>query len=250
MRSGGSLRAGKLYGDAEGVAMRTTLITGANRGLGLALATRYAARPETHVIATARDRATASDLTRLAETHAGIVTILEADVADDASIANVAATIARGGTTIDLLVNNAGTANFDAFGDVAADDAAEMYRVNALGPLLLTQALRGSLAHGATVVNMTSILGSIERADASLALAYSMSKAALNMVTKQLAVALRGDDIAVLSLHPGWVRTRMGGDGATLTVDQSADGMVRVIDGFDLARSGAYLTYDGSPLPW
>lgn len=230
--------------------MRTIFITGANRGIGLALATRYAARPDTHVIATTRERATANELAALSQTHAGAVTILEADVADVASIGTVAEMLASDGTKIDFLINNAGTANFNAFGDVDLGDAAEMYRVNALGPLLVAQSLREALAHGATIVNVTSILGSIARADASIALAYSMSKAALNMLTKQLSVALRDDGIAVLALHPGWVRTRMGGDGATLTVDQSADGMVRVIDGFDLARSGAYLMYDGSTLPW
>ncbi|GAC1558166.1 MAG: hypothetical protein NVS3B17_07690 [Vulcanimicrobiaceae bacterium] len=97
---------------------------------------------------------------------------------------------------------------------------------------------------------MTSVLGSVERADGSSGIAYPMSKAALNMFTKQLACVVRERAIAVLALHPGWVRTRMGGDEATLTLAQSADGIVAVIDGLDLSQSGTYLAYDGSSLPW
>jgi NAD(P)-dependent dehydrogenase (short-subunit alcohol dehydrogenase family) len=77
-----------------------------------------------------------------------------------------------------------------------------------------------------------------------------MSKAALNMLSKKLALEFESAGVAVLALHPGWVQTRMGGSGAALDVDTAADGMVRVIDAFSLARSGAYLTYDGSELPW
>lgn len=230
--------------------MRTILITGANRGLGLALATRYAERSDTHVFATTRDRANAHDLRALAETCAPRVTILEADVADPASLGKLAAHLANASIGIDLLINNAGVAAWEAFGDLDAARSLEIVRINALGPVLVSQALRPFLAGGSTIVNITSVLGSIARANGSIALAYSMSKAALNMFTQHAAGALREDGIAVLSLHPGWVRTRMGGDEATLSIDESVDGMVRVIDGFDRARSGAFLAYDGSTIPW
>ncbi len=77
-----------------------------------------------------------------------------------------------------------------------------------------------------------------------------MSKAALNMFSVKLAAALRADDIAVLALHPGWVQTRMGGNGAPLSVDTSAEGMMRVIEALDIRHSGAYLAYDGTAIPW
>ncbi|GAC1518914.1 MAG: SDR family oxidoreductase [Vulcanimicrobiaceae bacterium] len=230
--------------------MRTILITGANRGLGLALATRYASRDDTRVIATARDASGAHELRALATRYAPRVTILEADVADPASIERLARETSAVTASIDVLVNNAGTADWNEFGDVEPARALDILRVNALGPLLVTQALRRYLAADATVANVTSILGSIARATGTNGMAYPMSKAALNMVTKQLAGALRARRIAVLSLHPGWVRTRMGGDDATLSIDESADGMVRVIDGFDLPRSGSFLAYDGTTLPW
>lgn len=230
--------------------MRTILITGANRGIGLALATRYAKRPETHVIATTRERANATELQAVESGQEGRLRVVSVDVADAASIAELAKTLARENVAIDVLINNAGIAEWETFGDVDGERATQILRVNAVGPVLVSQALRPFLRRGSTIVNVTSTLGSIERADGSIALAYSMSKAALNMFGKHAAGALRADGIAVLQLHPGWVRTSMGGDDATLSVDQSADGIVQVIDGFDLARSGAYLAYDGSTLPW
>ena len=230
--------------------MRTIVITGANRGLGFALASRYVARADTRVIATFRDPRGAHDLESLAAAHPGRLQLEEADVASAESIASLASRFDRDAVWVDVLINNAGTADWLDFGAVDPASALEILRVNALGPLLVTQALRARIVPGATVVNVTSMLGSIARATGSNGMAYPMSKAALNMCTKQLAGALRADRIAVLSLHPGWVRTRMGGDDATLSVDESADGMVRVIDGFDLERSGSFLAYDGSKLPW
>jgi NAD(P)-dependent dehydrogenase (short-subunit alcohol dehydrogenase family) len=132
-------------------------------------------------------------------------------------------------------------------GDLNQADLIALFNVNAFAPLLVTQALRPRLAEHAKIVNVTSVLGSIARAGAGY-LAYGMSKAALNMLTKKLAAEMPG--IAVLALHPGWVQTRMGGPGASIDVDTSADGMVRVIDGLDASKSGSYVAYDGSAIPW
>ncbi len=221
------------------------LITGASRGLGLALVTRYAARADWHVFAVARDPDASEELARAVRDSGGRITVVTADVA----MADAGMTIASkvGGKTLDLLVNNAGAMDEHELADLTQDDLVEIFKVNAFAPLLVTQALRKKLASGAKIVNITSVLGSIARAGEGY-LAYGMSKAALNMLTKKLASELH--DVAVLSLHPGWVQTRMGGPGASITVDTSADGMVRVIDGFDRRRSGSYLAYDGSNIPW
>lgn len=229
--------------------MSTALITGANRGIGLALATRYAARADAHVIAVTREAAGADDLHALSERSAGRVRVVEADVADAAAIERLARE--AGDATIDLLINNAGVSGSSEFGKVSAQELSDVFRVNAFAPLLVTQALRERLARGGKVVNITSVLGSIEnsRGNANY-LAYGASKAALNMFSVKLADALRERNIAVLALHPGWVQTRMGGSGAAIDVDTSADGMVRVIDGLTLSRSGSYLAYDGSTIPW
>jgi NAD(P)-dependent dehydrogenase (short-subunit alcohol dehydrogenase family) len=229
--------------------MPTALITGANRGIGLALASRYAARDGWNVVAATRDPAQSAELHALAAAGGERVRIVAADVTDNASVEALARAV--GDSSIDLLVNNAGVPGWADFGSITPDDLSAVFGVNTFAPLLVTQALRGRLARAGKVVNITSVLGSIERGRGSDAyLIYAMSKAALNMFTVKLAQALRPHEIAVLSLHPGWVQTRMGGAEAAITVDVSADGIVRVIDGLDLRTTGSYLAYDGSSIPW
>ncbi len=228
--------------------MNTALITGANRGLGLALATRYLARPDTQVIAIARDLAQSPELHALASAHDGRVRAIQTDVANGASIDALGKEL--GDVSIDLLVNNAGVPSRAGFGDITAAELAKVFAVNAFAPLLVTQALRTKLARGGKVVNITSVLGSIASSSGDDYLTYGMSKAALNMFPVKLAAALRADEIAVLALHPGWVQTRMGGSGAAISVDTSADGMMRVIDALSMATTGSYLAYDGGAIEW
>jgi NAD(P)-dependent dehydrogenase (short-subunit alcohol dehydrogenase family) len=221
------------------------VITGANRGLGLALTSRFAGRAGHHVFAVSRDPDASPELAELVRVASGQVTIVRADVADATAADTIAAAVGR--ATIDLLVNNAGAMDEHHLGDLSQADLIALFNVNAFAPLLVTQALRPRLAEHAKIVNITSVLGSIARAGAGY-LAYGMSKAALNMLTKKLAAEMPG--IAVLSLHPGWVQTRMGGPGASIDVDTSADGMLRVIDGLAASKSGSYVAYDGSAIPW
>jgi NAD(P)-dependent dehydrogenase (short-subunit alcohol dehydrogenase family) len=229
--------------------MATALITGANRGIGLALTSRYAARSGFEVVAVARDLESSADLHALVESSGGRVRAVQADVTNTASIEKLAHAIDD--ASVDLLINNAGVPGRTEFGEVTAQDLADVFAVNAFAPLLVTQALHSRIARGGKVVNITSVLGSLTQAhDSDHYLIYGMSKAAVNMFSVKLAATLRAHDIAVLALHPGWVQTRMGGEGAAISVDTSADGMVRVIDALDLAHSGAYLAYDGSPIPW
>ena len=230
--------------------MPNVLITGANRGLGLALAEHFASRHDTHVFATTRDASTASDLHAAAQRCAGRIEIIAVDVASESSITALAGVLAAHEITLDVLINNAGTASWTSFGEIDEATSAEIMRVNALGPVLVTQALAGRIRDGGKIVNITSTLGSIERAASSWGLVYSMSKAALNMFSKILSIELRDRKIAVLALHPGWVRTRMGGDQAPLEIAQSVEGMAKVIDALDLTTSGRYLTYEGESLPW
>jgi NAD(P)-dependent dehydrogenase (short-subunit alcohol dehydrogenase family) len=229
--------------------MKTALITGANRGLGLALTTRYLDKPDTQVIAVARDLADSPDLHALASAHDGRVHVAQADLADPTSIEALARSF--DGAAIDLLINNAGVSSFADFGNVTGEELGRVFMVNAFAPLLLTQLFRDRIVQGGKVVNISSVLGSIESArglDGNLV--YGMSKAALNMFSVQLAHILSKRNIAVLSLHPGWVKTRMGGSGASITVDTSADGMMRVIEALDMASTGRYLAYDGRSIPW
>lgn len=221
------------------------LITGANRGIGLALVTRYAARADAHVFAVARDPAGSEELAEAVGASNGRITAVAADLAT-ADAGDTIATIV-GEAKLDLVINNAGVPSKRGFGELTQDDLVALFKVNTFAPLLVTQAVREKLAPKAKIVNITSVIGSIERAGSDY-LAYGASKAALNMLTKKLALELT--DANVLALHPGWVRTRMGGDDAAISVDTSADGMVRVIDALDRTTSGSYLAYDGSPIPW
>jgi NAD(P)-dependent dehydrogenase (short-subunit alcohol dehydrogenase family) len=222
------------------------VITGASRGLGLALVSRFAARPESRIFAVARDPQGSEELAEAVKAAEGRITVVRADVAAPDAGETIAA--ATGSATIDLLINNAGTSGTRAeLGAFTQADLIDLFTINTFAPLLIAQALRPKLAEHAKIVNITSVLGSIERAGPGY-FAYGASKAALNMITRKLAAEMPG--IAVLSLHPGWVRTRMGGPGAAIDVATSADGMVRVIDAFDASASGAYLAYDGSTIPW
>jgi len=152
---------------------------------------------------------------------------------------------------IDLLVNNAGVlASGERFGDIVMDALEASFRTNAAGPLLLTQALAPLLAKNAVVANISSQLGSIQNTTRFGTPSYGIGKAAQNMATRLLAVALAERGIVVVALHPGWVQTDMGGVGASITPQQSVQGLLKVIDSASLTSSGHFLDWRGIALPW
>jgi NAD(P)-dependent dehydrogenase (short-subunit alcohol dehydrogenase family) len=228
---------------------KTAIVTGANRGIGLGLATALAARDGLHVIATLRDRANAADLERLAKAT-GRVTIGDLDVSDERSIEAFARTVANTGTGIDLLIHNAGIMGTQDLDQLSFEVLAQNYLTNALGPAMLTRHLRPQLRAGGLVVFISSRLGSIAVADGRRGYPYRMSKAALNMFVKQLSIALRSDRIGVLAMSPGQVKTRMNRDNGEIEVEESAAGLLRAIDGFTLEQTGTFQRYDGTTLPW
>lgn len=219
------------------------LITGANRGLGLEFARQYAEAGWT-VIGTARRPAQATDLKALdAE-------ILALDVADRDSVEALAAELE--GRAIDMLINNAGIfPRVSEIDKVNADDYAQTLMVNTLGPVLVTQALMPNLRRGELkrIVNITSQLGSIERNSGGF-YGYRESKAALNMFTKTLASELGPDGFICLAIHPGWVRTDMGGQNANLSPQESVSAMRAVIANVTADDNGAYRGYSGDPVAW
>ncbi|MBB4184640.1 NAD(P)-dependent dehydrogenase (short-subunit alcohol dehydrogenase family) [Sinorhizobium terangae] len=223
---------------------RTVLITGASRGLGRELARQYAAAGWP-VIACAR-AATAPDGEGIEHR--------QLDVADMGSIAALAAGL--GGRPIDLLINNAGIrGDTGGLATIDPDDFLEIMRINALAPLLIVQALLPNLLAGERpiVANISSRAGSLAEGtldDDDGDYAYRCSKAALNMATVKLAQDLRKHGIAVLSLHPGWVKTDMGGEGARIRVAESATGLKAIIDGVGLADSGSFRAFDGKQVSW
>lgn len=240
------------YSDATPVqipeaALPTVLVTGANRGIGLTLARQYAA-DGWKVLATCRDPAHAAELNAVP----GDVHTLALEVTDDASIASLSESLRH--ETIDVLFNNAGVAGREAgtLGSIDSGVWMETLRINTVAPIKLCEAFVEQVAASGQkrMAFVTSLLGSIERNTAGGRYGYNSSKAALNMAAKSLAVDLKGRGISIILLHPGHVRTDMGGPTAPVTPTDSAAGMRVVVDRFDPKDSGAFRNYDGSPIPW
>lgn len=220
------------------------LITGANRGIGLELARLMATRGDV-VIGTTRQASEATELASLG------VTVLTLDVLDPASIDALGAAMA--GRPIDVLVNNAGVSSESK--TLASCTAAELARVlatNATGPVLVAKALMPSLeaASRRLIVNVSSQLGSIRNNTGGSSYGYRASKAALNMLTTCMANELKPRGFTCVAMHPGWVRTRMGGEHAPLLPPDAAARILARIDGFAPEDTGTFVNLDGQPLPW
>jgi NAD(P)-dependent dehydrogenase (short-subunit alcohol dehydrogenase family) len=240
--------------------MRRVVVTGANRGLGLEFARQLVAAGD-EVVATTRSPKVADDLNKLASTSDGRCTVVRLDVADPADVAAAARQIGERFEALDLLVNNAGIwsapgeaerVSAGALAELRPEPVLEVLRVNAVAPILVTQALAPLLAAAgkAVVVNLSSGLGSLARATGRGNVAYGMSKAALNMLTRHLAAELAGQGTVVVSMSPGWVATDMGGASAPLEPPESVRGMLNVVDALTPARSGSFPDHTGATLPW
>jgi NAD(P)-dependent dehydrogenase (short-subunit alcohol dehydrogenase family) len=228
------------------------LVTGANRGLGLEFARQLLARGE-RVVATCRHPGKATALNALAGEHPGRLRVLPLDVAAPRSIAELAneLPLLDEALSLRLLVNCAGVLHSgERFGAIDPAIVEDSFRTNAMGPLLVTQALAERLADGAKVANVSSVLGSIASLARFGSPSYDISKAAQNMATALLAKALAPRGIVVLALHPGWAQTDMGGDNATVPVGDAVAGLLRVIDGASAADSGGFRDWRGVTLPW
>lgn len=231
--------------------MKTVLITGANRGLGLGHAQRFAERGIA-VFATARVPKAADELHRLAHAHAGQFTVLPYDAADPDAPAQLKA--ALGDTPVDLLLANAGAPgeSGQALGNIHVEGVLDLIRINALAPLKLVEALvyNITLSERRLVAFQSSRMGSIGANEAGGNYEYRLSKVALNMIARNAANDLRPRGVTVVALHPGWVQTRMGGDGAIVSVQTSVAGQQQLFDTLKLAHSGRFFNYDGTELPW
>ena len=229
------------------------LVTGANRGLGLEFARQLLARGE-RVVATCRHPGKATAQNELAGEHPGRLHVLPLDVAAPRSIAELAhelPLLADGALSLRLLVNCAGVLHSgERFGALEPAVLEDSFRTNAMGPLLVTQALAERLADGAKVANVSSVLGSIASLARFGSPSYDISKAAQNMATALLAKALAPRGIVVLALHPGWAQTGMGGDNATVPAADSVAGLLRVVDDAGVADSGSFRDWRGETLPW
>ena len=223
----------------------TAVVTGANRGIGLELARALAAEGYT-VLGTAREPSEADELRSVAEA------VLPLDHTDESSVDAFAAGL--DGRPLDLLINNGamGGSPREPLGKIDTQELVRFFDVNAVGPVRVTQALLGNLRAGShkRIVNVSSQLGSITNTDDSFSYGYRASKTALNMLTRRAALELADEGFTAVVMHPGWVRTRMGGDEAPLLPADSAAGMVRVITSLTTEQNGAFLQWNGQSLPW
>lgn len=233
--------------------METFIVTRANRGIGLELTSQLIHGGQ-RVVATYRS--TPGDLEALRKESGGRLSSVILDVNDPQSIRRAADEIASHVDRIDVLVNNAGIYLKDdaanKLGALAFDPMVESFRVNAVSPLLVTNALLPLLRKGTNprVVSISSQLGSIAGRGDSDGIAYGVSKAALNMGNKLMSNELHSQGITAIVLHPGWVQTDMGGKNAHLTPEQSAKGIVGVIANLSPADAGKFFDWRGQAMAW
>lgn len=220
--------------------MKTAIITGANRGIGLALCKEYLAQGW-QVIGICRKTSP-----ELSATSAIIVADIE--VTDAASVARLPQLLA--GYTIDLLINNAGILRGDSLGNLDSAAITEQFLVNAEAPLRIVETLLGLLSANAKVAFITSRMGSIADNSSGGYYGYRMSKAALNAAAMSLSIDLKPRAIAVGVFHPGYVQTAMVNFGGDISAEDSAHRLRQRITELTLANSGGFWHANGDRLPW
>ncbi|BFM20275.1 SDR family NAD(P)-dependent oxidoreductase [Gilvimarinus japonicus] len=228
--------------------MSLVVITGANRGIGLGLTRQYLDAGNA-VIASHRPGSISDELAALRAAHP-MLTLLPLDLACDQSIAEFTGTLSA--HSIALLINNAGTTNHAEFGKWTRRHFIDSYTTNAAGPALLIQALDKQLRAGAKVVQLSSGLASLnENINPTGPFEeYAMSKAALNVLTRRLAVKLADRSIVVTAISPGWVQTAMGGPDAPTSIETASHEIQQSITALSMQHSGTFLESNLTPIAW
>ena len=232
--------------------MNSVLITGSNRGMGLEWARQYA-QAGWRVYASCRLPELADELNEMAADH-DQVSVHRLDVTKPDEIARLAAEL--GDDALDLLINNAGIYweqwGRDLLGQIKYDDWQDTLMVNTLGAMRMSEALieKLALSERGLIVAISSHMGSIAEITSPNDYAYRSSKAALNAAMKGLSLEVAERGVGVLLFHPGWVRTRMGGETAPLSARESVSAMRKLVDGYQPAQSGHFYRYDGTEIPW
>ena len=222
--------------------MKTALVTGANRGIGLEL-TLQLLDSGYNVHATYR-----SSKGGLEEIQNSALNIHQMDVRNKEEISAVIKSI----SSLDLLINNAGIADghWQSISEIDMEHALEVLNVNAVSPVLVTQQVLPILSNQSTIVMISSLMGSISDCRSGRSYAYRASKTALNMFSMAMKNELDGMGSSLLIIHPGWVETDMGGPNAPLSTDESVRGIMQRITEQNMSMSGRYVQFDGTPIEW
>jgi NAD(P)-dependent dehydrogenase (short-subunit alcohol dehydrogenase family) len=228
---------------------KLALVVGANRGIGLGVTKEFLAHGW-DVIATARQPEKATALRDLEASHPGRVSIPKLDMNDAVAVDGFAGSL--GGKVLDAVLVNAGVAGPEhrSASEATAPEIGALMFTNAIAPIRLARSLAGHVRPGSGVIAFTSsVMGSVAVNPGGHEL-YRASKAALNSLTRGLWGEISGRKLTLLSLHPGWVRTDMGGRAAAVSVEESTAGMVTVIEQQSGAHQHRFLAYNGEELPW
>ncbi|MFL2802452.1 MAG: SDR family oxidoreductase [Paracoccaceae bacterium] len=231
--------------------MKNILITGANRGLGLGFVKKFLEK-NVKVFCTTRNLSKSDDLMIYKKKYPHSLEIFEVNLLDENS-SNLLSNFLVD-EPIDIFINNAGVIGDSSqhFKAVSLKPWLEVLKVNLIAPLIITQSIIKNIEKSSDkkIYFLSSKVGSIEDNRGGGMYIYRSSKTALNQVVKSLSVDLKPLGISVISLHPGWVRTDMGGPNALISVDESVNGMMTVISNTDIKNSGQFLNYDGNEIPW
>lgn len=230
--------------------MQTVLITGASRGIGLEFCKQYLA-DHCQVYACCRHPEKAIALHDLKSKHGEKLHILSLDITIETSISALANELHQ--QPIDILINNAGMYEIDIATDHLHQSTWQLFfTTNTIGHYLLTQTLLPNVTASETkkIINISSNMGSINLDNNGINVPYRASKAALNAVTKSLSVLHHKENIIFIAMHPGWVRTDMGGPRGNLSVEVSVTLLRQQIDKTTMEDTGKYLSYAGEELPW
>ena len=225
------------------------VITGASRGIGLEIVKQLLDADE-QVTALARNSANAPELQELSDEHPARLRVVDADVTKEIDLDRAVKAI--DGVPVDILINNAGVykESDGRLSELDPKTVEQTFLVNSLGPLRVTRAFLPLLSKSKSpvIANITSLMGSISDNASGGSYAYRMSKAALNMFTKNLSLELKNS--VVLSLHPGWVKTDMGGPSAPTEKRESAAGLIKTIRSATREQSGGFYNFRGENLSW
>jgi NAD(P)-dependent dehydrogenase (short-subunit alcohol dehydrogenase family) len=240
------------HGRGGAITMNRILITGANRGLGLELVRLCAARGD-RVFAGCRSPEYDTNLKDLSAQFYGRVSILPLEITDVASLDRCAQQVRSAVDALDMLINNAAiNAEGETLRTFDAEKAAQQWMVNAVGQVLVAQKFLDLLKAGKDpkIINVTSEAGSISTMNHFRGYYYFGSKAAMNMFSRSMAWDPDTAGIITIALHPGWVRTDMGGSNAHLSVTESAEGTLKVIANLTPEDNGKFYTWEGKEYPW